>query len=67
MDFTTMLLVMVLLWFVYMLLQSYRNLEKELREIRVKCVMPAATTQEDPVNTMKQTVVAGLSRLASTI
>lgn len=63
----TLIIVLICLWFVYSLLQSYKNIERELREIRVKCVLPTKPAAKDPVETMKSTVVSGLSRLASSI
>lgn len=67
MNLVTVILVAVLLWFIWLLLQSYRSLESELREIRVKCVMPGNTERADPVASAKNTVVTGLSRLAAAI
>ena len=67
MNLVVVILVAIILWFVWMLLQSYRNLEKELREIRVKCVMGGSPDRPDPVESAKATVVSGLSRLASSI
>ena len=46
MNFITIIIIAIVVWLVYSLIQSYRNLEKELREIRAKCIgfNTAATT-----------------------
>ena len=67
MDMLTMFLIAVVLWFVWSILQSYRSLEKELREIRVKCVMQPSSETKDPVDTLKNTVVYGLASMAKSI
>jgi len=38
MNLITIIIISIVIWLVYSLIQSYRNLEKELREIRVKCI-----------------------------
>jgi hypothetical protein len=56
------------MWLVSGLLQSYRNIEQELREIRVKLGMPTDNQdQVDPVEGMKDTVVGGLKRVKDAI
>lgn len=69
MNLITVILVVIVLWLVYALLQSYRRIEHELREIRVKCVMSPDKSKQpvDPMDSMKNTVVSGLSRLAASI
>lgn len=66
MQLVTLIVIVICLWFVYALLQSYKNIERELREIRVKCVLPTKT-KSNPVESMKDTIVSGLSRMASSI
>ena len=36
-------------WLIYSLIQSYRNLEKELKEIRKKCIGSSSTTPTTPL------------------
>ena len=69
---TTVILILLVLWLVYALLQSYRRMEQELREIRVKCVgaggqIRVSSPQTDPVNQMQTNMVSLLHNLKSSI
>lgn len=44
MNLITVIIIAIVIWLVYSLIQSYRNLEKELREIRAKCIGVNNTT-----------------------
>lgn len=58
-------LIMLMIWIVYTMLQSYRSMEKELREIRVKCIGTAKSSlTQDPVDNVRSKLVEGLSQLA---
>ena len=71
----TILIIVILfsLWLMYSMLESYRNIQKELREIRLKCVsgnvMPSSNTtfmkNMDPVDKMKSNVIKGLTNVLS--
>ena len=58
------------MWIMWSFVQGYRNIEKELREIRLKCVKAAEkgtqinTKAEDPVNTMKNQLIRSLTAIA---
>ena len=72
MNTITVILIVIVLWLVYALLQSYRRLEKELREIRVKCVGAGGTISTDtgavdPVNQMQGKVVSMLQMFKASI
>lgn len=41
MNLVAVLLIVLLIWLLYKLTKTYDSLKAELREIRVKCVMPA--------------------------
>lgn len=46
MNLINVIIIALVIWLVYSLIQSYRNLEKELKEIRAKCInmnVPAQT------------------------
>jgi len=52
MNLITVIIIALVIWLVYSLIQSYRNLEKELKEIRAKCINmnnPAQTKPSEPV------------------
>lgn len=67
MNIVTILVIAVVLWFVYGLLESYRNIEKELREIRLKCMIEPDPSRSDPIDSMKNVMVDRLSRLKNSI
>lgn len=47
MNLITIIIIAIVVWLVYSLINSYRNLEKELREIRAKCIGVNNTTSKD--------------------
>lgn len=77
MNMITVILIVVVMWLVYALLQSYRRLETELREIRVKCVgagvgsgsisVDAPQSTSDPMSKMRSNVVSMLQAVQSSI
>lgn len=63
MNLITVIVVAVLAWMVYMYMQSYDAIAKELREIRLKCVQSApdiALPTEHPMTTMRRQMETGL-------
>jgi len=69
MNLVTIIVIIIVIWLVYNLIQSYNNLQQELREIRMKCISGggnidptsgAAATQKNPFTSMKNSVVNGL-------
>lgn len=68
MNLIIVILIVIALWLVSGLLQSYRNIEQELRDIRKQLGMPSDDPhQVDPVKGMKDTVVGGLKRVKDAI
>ena len=57
MNLITIIIIAIVIWLVYSLIQSYRNLEKELREIRAKCigVNNTASSEENKSTTTTDT------------
>jgi hypothetical protein len=56
MNLITVILIALVIWLVYSLIQSYRNLEKELKEIRAKCIgVNNITVKESEDNPSKTT------------
>lgn len=55
-----------LLYVLYVMLQSYRSLERELREIRLKCMgtRESALATPDPATTIKDRLVGAFARAA---
>lgn len=47
MKLVVLILILLAAWLVYSILQSYRNMEYELREIRMKCIKEPAVTSSD--------------------
>jgi hypothetical protein len=47
MKLVVVILILLAAWLVYSILQSYRNMEYELREIRMKCIKESAVTSSD--------------------
>lgn len=69
MNLVTVIVTLVVLWVVYSFVQSYTGIQKELREIRLKCVGAGASTSlsepsQDPVDRMKDQLIAGLRRVS---
>lgn len=69
MDFIVTLLMMVALWLMYSLQQSYKDLTNKIQSISDKCIgqNKESSTHDsvDPVAKMKNNLLAGLSMLAS--
>ena len=79
MNIITLFTVLLVAWLIYYLVQSQNNMAKELREIRVKCVMPMndststsssrsapasySNTMNYPLNSLKQSLVANLTNM----
>jgi hypothetical protein len=73
MNLVTILAFGLVAWLVYSMLMSYRNMEKELREIRKKCIINNRDSDEeveyraDPVSRMKNNVIDNLQSLINYI
>ena len=65
MNFVAVILIVLALWLIYSLLQSYRNIEAQLREIKIKCVIDgnSSTPSVDPVLNMQSSIVNGLAMM----
>lgn len=65
MSILVILLVAIILYLIYVMLQSYRSLERELREIRVKCTgRPSSKYADaDPAVTVQNSIVGALKAL----
>lgn len=64
MNLVTVLLCLMVAWFLYTLMDSYRSMQKELREIRLKCIgSPTSQYTKDPNDSMKGTLIEGLTKL----
>jgi len=64
MNLTTILLILLVIWIVYTMLQSYRSMEKELKDIRMKCMGSASgSMMKDPMTSIKSAVVSGLTKV----
>jgi hypothetical protein len=69
MNLVTVIVLLIALWVAYSFVQSYRGIEKELKEIRIKCVAAGASARlsentADPYDRLKDQLVSGLRRLA---
>lgn len=67
MNVIVLLVAMVAFWFLYSLQESYKSVEKELREIRLKCMMPVESSRKAPLANMKDSVISGLGGLKNSI
>ncbi len=67
MNTLTLVLLAIIVWLAYTMYQSYIGMQKELREIRLKCMGTTQSkyTAKDPVDTMKDSVIGTLSSLAN--
>jgi hypothetical protein len=69
MNLILVIVVLVLAWMVYMYMQSYESIAKELREIRLKCLQtPTVSLSETamhPMNAMRRQLVQGLQTIQS--
>ena len=76
MKIITLLTILLIAWLIYSLIQSHHNIEKELREIRIKCVLPTTSdtvangkkdkfTNPDnyPLNSIKTNIISNLTTL----
>lgn len=67
MSLIAVIVILVLAYIVYTMMQSYRGMERELREIRLRCM---GTTQskyetQDPVSTLRNRLTEGLQVLSN--
>jgi hypothetical protein len=68
MSILQIVLVLLMIWIVYTMLQSYRSMEKELREIRMKCIGKATSEfTKDPVDSVRGKLVEGLTQLMNKV
>lgn len=68
MSLLQLALIALMIWIVYTMLQSYRSMEQELREIRVKCIgigKATSTYTKDPVDSVRTKLIEGLTQLAN--
>lgn len=64
MNLTLVLLLIGAGYVIYTILESYRSMVRELREMRLKCMAPTLSDPNaDPVDTMKVQMVKALSKL----
>lgn len=70
MNLIVVVIVILVAWLLYSIIQSYNNLQNELKEIRLKCVsggnnvsFDPNVTQDNPITNMKKTVLSGLKSL----
>lgn len=64
MSLLVIFLIMALGYALYTMLQTYRSLERELREIRLKCMGTATSAESapDPAETMTKQLVSRLQQ-----
>jgi hypothetical protein len=64
MNLLTILLILIVAYLLYIMLDSYRSLERELREIRLKCTgsRESAVASKDPTETLKDRLLSGLQK-----
>lgn len=66
MNSLVIVLIAIVLWMAYTMYRSYTAMEKELREIRMKCMGTSSSNyNQSPGESMRKDVVGMLSRLAS--
>jgi len=74
MNVITLITILIIAWLIYSLIQSHHNIEKELREIRMKCILPTSTPSSNtkdiysnsnnyPLNTLKTSLISNLTNL----
>ena len=64
MNLTVVLLLVGASYIIYTILESYRSMTRELREMRLKCMAPTLSdSSADPVDTMKVQMIQVLSKL----
>jgi hypothetical protein len=60
------ILVAIIIWMAYTMYKSYVGMEKELREIRLKCMGKSGSKyNKDPAERMRSNMVSALSALAN--
>lgn len=60
------ILIAIILWMAYTMYQSYVGMEKELREIRLKCMGTANSIyNKEPTENMRSSMVSALTALAN--
>lgn len=64
MSLIVVLLLALAAYTIYVMLDSYRQMARELREIRLQCAM-GATQRSDPMVTIKDRLIAGLEQAKS--
>jgi hypothetical protein len=65
MNSIVIILIAIVAWFAYAMYRSYTSMERELREIRMKCIGTSNSAfEKDPATSMRSDVVSLLSRLA---
>lgn len=70
MNFIVVIIIMIVVWFVNSILQSYRSLHEELRLVRMRCVPSndavvgtTAPTTAEPTTQMKSKLIEMLELL----
>ena len=70
MNLIIVVIVILVAWLLYSIIQSYNNLQNELREIRLKCVSGGQnvsfdpnTINNNPLTNMKKTIIGGLQSM----
>ncbi len=67
MNLSVIALLLIVGWIVYTIGQSYRALQQELREIRIKCIGTADSKYtKEPTSQIKNVLVEGLTKLKQT-
>jgi hypothetical protein len=69
MKLVVIILLLVVVWLVYSILQSYRSMSDELRKIRLKCIKStndsyndeSEVDETDPANKMTKSLISVLS------
>lgn len=60
------LLVGIIIWMVYTMYKTYTAMQKELREIRLKCMKGSSSQYtSEPIRDMRNTMVSALTSLAN--
>jgi hypothetical protein len=63
MNLAILLLIVVAAYMVYTMMDSYRAMQKELREIRLKCMGTATSTYTKDPKALQGRLVEGLAQL----
>jgi len=67
MNLITIIVIFILIWLIYSILNSYNSLQMELREIRMKCIAGGGNIDQsqftqNPMTNMKQNLINGLNK-----